>query len=63
MNKIVEAVGVSVNSLWPVAKARAKLIQLAMSDAVLEAGRQGITDPVKIREMMQVARQHIVSGG
>lgn len=59
-SKIVEAVGVSANSLWPSGKARAKLIEMAMSEAVLAASAAGITDPVKVREMMMTARQKLL---
>lgn len=37
----------------------AKLIERAMSEAVEYAYSHGITDPVKVRELMQTARQAI----
>ena len=59
--KIVEAVGVSANSLSrePGAKNRSKLIEAAMVKAIEDTRAKGITDPVKIREAMMEARERV----
>lgn len=54
--KISAAVGVSSVSGTP---GLAKLIEGAMSAAASEAQREGITDPVKIKERMMAARQRV----
>lgn len=54
MSKIVEAVGISVrSSVAP----RAKMIEEAMSQAVLACSAEGITDPDVVRARMQEARE------
>lgn len=62
MSKIVEATGVSVGSLNPLRKERAKQIEEVMSQAVLEATEAGITDPIEIRKKMDEARQKVTNG-
>lgn len=56
---IVEAVMASANSLAPAQKLTAKMIETAMSEAVAECYKKGITDPAKVREAMMQARQHV----
>lgn len=56
--RIAAAVGVAVVSNR---KELSKAIEAAMSQAVLDAAEQGITEPEKIKEMMQAARQKVSS--
>jgi len=58
VSKIVESVGIAVK-LPPGQENRAKLLEKAMSDAVLECSSQGISDPDKVREAMRVARETV----
>lgn len=51
---IVEAVGVAVRSKN---KDLSKRIEAAMSAAVLQALADGISDPAKMKEYMQAARE------
>lgn len=59
-SKIVEAVGVSANSVSPAGRSRAKEIEAAMSDAVRQCYADGITDPAKMKERMMAARQALI---
>lgn len=52
--RVVDAVGVSVNSKYPVVKAE---IGSAMSNAVLETYADGVQDPVIVRSRMLEARE------
>ena len=56
---IVEAVGVSVSSLNKDKKDISKLREKAMSDAVLKASEQGITEPEKVKELMLQAYKEV----
>lgn len=53
MSKIIEAVGVSAKSSLP---GLGKIIEAAMSAAILKAAEDGVTDPVKVKELMMIAR-------
>lgn len=56
---IVEAVGISANANPgnPLGKKLAKVVEAAMSAAVLECSEAGITDPAEIRNRMQFRRE------
>ena len=60
--KIVSAVGVAVNSLSDDGQERAKAIEKAMSDAVMECYADGITDPELVRARMLEARMKFLRG-
>lgn len=59
MDNIVQAVGVSASSLKSENKSLSKLREKAMSDAVLAASEQGITDPKEIQKMMLEAYREV----
>jgi hypothetical protein len=61
MDNIVPAVGIAASSLDPTKKSLSKLREKAMSDAVLKASEQGITDPAKIKEMMLEAYRGVTA--
>jgi hypothetical protein len=63
--KIVSAVGTSANTLTqtPQAKERAKRIEEAMRQAILDASAEGLNidkDAAQVRERMLAARQRIL---
>ncbi len=58
--KVVEAVGVSANSLSHAGRSRAKEIEAAMSAAVNQCFADGVTDPAKMKERMMSARQAVI---
>lgn len=62
MSKIVEAVGVSANVLDPARRELAKRIEAAMSQAVLDAMAEGVTDPAQIKAWMLEARERVKMG-
>lgn len=53
---IVEAAGLSANTISPGRRERVKLIEAEMAAAVLYANQRGITNPDIIRAMIQKAR-------
>jgi hypothetical protein len=55
--RVVKAVGIAVKSMSIENEDRARAIEKAMSDAVAECYADGITDPGRIRERMEAARQ------
>lgn len=57
---IVEAVAISASTLKPERKALCRLIEKAMSDAVLECSAEGIRDPMIIKTRMLEARAHLL---
>jgi hypothetical protein len=59
MDNIVQAVGVSASSLKPGNESLSKRREQAMSDAVLAASEQGITDPEEIKKMMIQAYREV----
>ncbi len=61
VSKVVEAVGVSANSVANADRSRAKAIEAAMSAAVSQCYADGITDPVKVKERMMAARQAVIA--
>jgi len=58
-NRIVEAVGVSANSLNVPGKLTALAVQAAMEAAIRQAAEDGITDAVEIRARMMAAREGV----
>lgn len=58
-SKIVAAVGVSANALSPRGKERAKIVEAAMQQAIVEACAEGLRvneDAAEIRARMMAAR-------
>lgn len=57
-SRIVAATGIAVKSTAE-NKARSKAMEAAMSQAVLDAGKEGITDPAKVKERMMAAQRKV----
>jgi hypothetical protein len=57
MSRVVRAAAVSVNSKN---KEQSKLIEKAMSEAILQCFAEGITDPVEQKKRMLEARDTIL---
>lgn len=62
--RVAEGTGVAVRSIAPgqAGRDRARLVERAMSDAVLESSAEGITDPKIVRQRMLEARDRIRAG-
>jgi len=56
---IVEAVGVSVNALDPARRPLAKRIEAAMTQAVVAAQAEGVTDADELTRRMLAARARV----
>lgn len=57
--KIVAATGASSSSLNPAGAARAAEVQRAMTQAIVDCGAEGISDPAVISQRMQEARARV----
>ena len=59
---IVEAVGVSSATLNPDRTSLSKQIEAAMSQAVSDSIKRGITDPVLMKAEIMKAREDVING-
>lgn len=60
-SKVVEAVGVAAQSLSPNGVSLSKKIEAAMSQAVLDAIEEGLTEAEDIKAKMMEYRQKVLS--
>lgn len=63
MSRVVEATGASAGALSPTGKELAKKIEAAMTAAIVQANKEGITDPATIKERMMAARAKAKANG
>lgn len=59
-SKVVSGVAVASVSTNPERRRLSKLIEAAMSEAVLKCMHEGITDPSEQKEVMMAARQRVI---